>query len=211
MIKWVKDHLIIRCVSWLTKHYFVPIEGYFLILVLYCIYRRPEYRNGSYIRFTQTLYKRKAYRIMANLTSALCVLIIVIGIVLIIQETKKWTQYIIALILMVMASRNLVLNKKNGLNIDSVKFCRLEISRGNLVMQVLNFFLTTNAVVLDEMEVQVINKGFSSDAAAPVDQTGGCLRMTWAPLSDESIYEFIGRNGHEMMKSKIDEMVEVKS
>ena len=148
---------------------------------------------------------------MANLTSALCVLIIVIGIVLIIQETKKWTQYIIALILMVMASRNLVLNKKNGLNIDSVKFCRLEISRGNLVMQVLNFFLTTNAVVLDEMEVQVINKGFSSDVAAPVDQTGGCLRMTWAPLSDESIYELIGRNGHEMMKSKIDEMIEVKS
>ena len=59
-------------------------------------------------------------------------------------------------------------------------------------MSVMNLFLTTNAVLLDEMEVQVMKKGLTGDVAAADSREEGCLaHFAWYPLSDKSIEEFL--------------------
>ena len=130
---------------------------------------------------------------MSICTFAVSVIVILIGIYILIRQNEDWTQYIIALILMVVASRSLVRDKSNGLDINSEKFCQLKISHGNTLMMVLNLFLTTNADLLDELEVQVIKKGLSRDVAAASDERKeGCKAiLEWYPLSDESLSDFL--------------------
>ena len=97
-----------------------------------------------------------------------------------------------AIILLVISSRSLVLEKSNGLLISSEVFCKLEISRGNAFMNVLNFILTTNAVLLDEMEVRLMQKGFSNHVASVADRQKGCMAFCdWSPLCEESVKEFL--------------------
>ena len=157
--------------------------GFLLILMLYCIYRRPEYHRGNYIMFTQTLYASRAYKIVAYCTFFVSIIVIIIGISLLIKYGNDWTQYIVALSLMVMASRNLLRKKTNGLDIQSEKFCQLKISRGNILMQVFNFFLMTNASLLDLIEVQFMKQCLPDDIAAPQqDRKGWSAFFTFQPL-----------------------------
>jgi hypothetical protein len=129
---------------------------------------------------------------VANCTFVVSVLVIVIGIYLLIKYEKGWTQYIVALLLMVMASRNLVLTKSNGIDIQTESFCNLQISRGNALMKVVNLFLTTNTVLLNEMEVQLMKKQFPDDIAAADEREEECsAHFSWYPLSDETIDEFL--------------------
>ena len=183
---------------------FALISGFLLALLVYCIYRHPNYHTGSYIKFTQTLYASKVYKIVANCTFVISVLVILVGIYILIREEKAWTQFIVALLLMVMASRSLVLEKSNGLDINSEQFCRLEISRGNALMRVKNFFLTTNAVLLDEMEVQLMKNGLPDDVAAADEREKGCF--AWYPLSDQSIEAFLASKN----ENSASEMTEVQ-
>ena len=180
--------------------------GFLLILLLYFLYRRPNYNDGSYIKFTQTLYARRAYRIVVDVMSIFCIVMILIAIYLLLQYGYEWTQHVIALLLVVKESRGLVLTKSNGLDINSERFCSLEISRGNMLMSVWNFFLTKNAVTLDEMEVQVMKKGLHDQVAAPDDREEGCSAFfSWYPLTDNSVNEFMARkdsnNSHELRQS----------
>ena len=194
--------LIAIILKWLLK----SIAGFLLVLLIYFFYRRPDYHTGSYISCTQTLYASKAYKIVSNCTFLVSVIVIVIGIYILIRQNEDWTQYIIALILMVMASRSLVRDKSNGLDINSEKFCQLEISHGNALMMALNLFLTTNADLLDELEVQVMKKSLSGDvAAAPDEHEEGCKAIfEWYPLSDESLSNFLEiaeeNSSHEMIE-----------
>lgn len=141
---------------------------------------------------------------MSNLTFAVSVIVILIGIYILIRQNEDWTQYIVALILMVTASRSLVRDKSNGLDINSEKFCQLKISHGNSLMMVKNLLLTTNADLLDELEVQVMKKGLPRDvAAAPDEREEGCKAIfEWYPLSDESLSDFLAsaqeNSSHEM-------------
>ena len=129
---------------------------------------------------------------MANLTFVLFCAIIPIGIYILIREKKGGSDYILAIILLVISSRSLVLEKSNGLLITSEVFCKLEISRGNAFMNVLNFIVTTNAVLLDEMEVHLMKKGFPDQVAAVDDKKKGCMAFCeWSPLSEESMNEFL--------------------
>jgi hypothetical protein len=174
---------------------------------MYCIYRHPNYHTGSYIKFTQNLHESTAYKIIVDVTFVISILVILIGIYILIREGKVWTQYIVALILMLMASRSLVLKKSNGLDINSEKFCRLEISRGNALMSVTNLFLTTNAVLLDEIEVQVMKKSLPGDVAAADDREKGCMAFfAWYPLSDKSIGELLASEN----ENSASEMTEVQ-
>lgn len=181
----------------------MSIAGYILVLLLYCIYRRLNYYNGSYIKFTQNLYATKAYRIVGNLISIFAFLIILIGIFLLISYGYDWTQYIVALLLIVMESRSLLLEKSNGLDINSERFRMLEICHGSGFVRVINFLVTSNAVLLDELEVQVMSKGLPGHVSAPEKRDEGCCScFDWYPLSDKSIDDFLaaGRNvniGHE--------------
>ena len=162
---------------------FVFTAGFLLVLLVYCIYRRPDYHTGSYIKFTQTLYASKAYRIAALCTFVVSFIIISIGIHLLIKYGKGWTQYIVALILMVMASRSLIRKKSNGLNISSKAFCHTKISRGNTFMMVINFFFTTNAALLDQVEIQFMKKWLPEDLAAPEHpKIGWSAFFTYDPL-----------------------------
>ena len=168
-----------------SMFYFMTVWlfGFVLVLLVYCIYRQPNYHTGSYIKFTQTLYASKVYRIAAFSTFVVSFIIITIGIYLLIKYGKGWTQYIVALILMVMASRSLIRDKSNGLNISSEAFCHTKISRGNTFMMVINFFFTTNAALLDEVEIQFMKKLLPEDLAAPKDpQTGWSAFFTYDPL-----------------------------
>ena len=140
---------------------------------------------------------------MANCTFVVSVLVILIGIYILIREKEPWRQYVVALLLMLIASRTLVRSKSNGLDINSERFSKLDICRGNAFMKVVIFFLTTNAVLLDEMEVQVMQKGLPNHVAAPEDREEGCLAFfSWYPLSDKSIGEFLAgeddNDAHEM-------------
>ena len=71
-------------------------------------------------------------------------------------------------------------------------------------MMVLNLFLTTNADLLDELEVQVMKKGLSRDVAAASDERKeGCKTIfEWYPLSDKSLSDFLAsaqeNSSHEM-------------
>ena len=171
-----------------SMFYFMTVWlfGFLLVLLGYCIYRRPDYHTGSYIKFTQTLYVSKVYRIAAFCTFVVSFIIISIGIHLLIKYDKGWTQYIIALILMVMASRSLIREKSNGLNISSEAFCHTKISRGNTFMMVINFFFTTNAALLDQVEIQFMKKWLPEDLAAPNHpKTGWSAFFTYNPLIED--------------------------
>ena len=164
--------------------------------MVYCIYRHPDYRNGSYIKFTQKLFASRVYKILANCTFVVAVAAVAVGIYILIKEEKSWTEFIVSFLLTAIASRSLLVDKSNGLNLDSNKFCALRISRGNALMNVLNFFLTTNTVVLDEIEVQVMKKGLPNDvAAADIRKKGFLAYFAWYPLIDEDIHLFLTSNG----------------
>ena len=141
---------------------------------------------------------------MAYCTFVVSVLVIIIGIAILIRQNEDWTQYIVALILMVMASRSLVRSKSNGVDVNSKKFCQLTISRGNSLMKVLNLFLTTNAELYDELEVQLMKKGFPSSVAAEPDErvVGWKGIFDWYPLSEESLNEFLARNDENSVKEQ---------
>lgn len=176
----------------LLKLMLISITGFLLVLFVYCIYRHPDYRTGSYIKFTQTLFASRVYKILANCTFVVAVAAVAVGIYILIQEEKSWTGFIVSFLLAVIASRSLLVDKSNGLNLDSNKFCTLRISRGNALMSVLNFFLITNAVVLDEIEVQVMKKGLPNDvAAADIRKKGFFAYFVWYPLTDEDIRLFL--------------------
>lgn len=96
------------------------------------------------------------------------------------------------LILMVVEVKTIALDKSNGLNINSDKFCRLPIHRGeNALICVKNFLLTRNANVLDEIEVQIMKKRLPDGISGKDKAEGGCCTwMEWSPLNDQSINEF---------------------
>ena len=76
---------------------FVSTAGFLLVLMVYCIYHRPDYHSDSYIKFTQNLHASKAYKIVAFCIFVVSVIIIIIGIHLLIKYDKDWTQYIVAI------------------------------------------------------------------------------------------------------------------
>ncbi|XP_028406738.1 uncharacterized protein LOC114529170 [Dendronephthya gigantea] len=157
--------------------------GLYLLFLVYCVYHHPDYYSGRYIKFTQTLYSSKVYKVLTIVTFLLSVIMILLGIFLLIKYNEGWTQYIVALLLMVMASRTLLRQKSNGLDIRCEKFCGLKISRGNTFMKVWNFFLTTNAGVLDALEVEFMKKGLPRDLVAPEERKEGCSAFfTWHTL-----------------------------
>ena len=173
----------------------LSLTGCLLVLLVCCIYHQPDFRTGSYIKFTQTLFSSRVYKILANCTSVVSVTAIAVGIYILIKEGKNWTDFIVSFLLALIASRSLLVNKSNGLNLDSEKFSALRISRGNALMSVLNFFLTTNTAVLDEIEVQIMKKGLPDDvAAADIHEQGFLAYFDWSPLSDEDINLFLTSN-----------------
>ena len=100
-------------------------------------------------------------------------------------------------------TKDLRLEKSNGLNVNSETFHGLDICRGNGITWLINFFFTSNAVLLDEMEVQVMKKGLPSHVAAADESDDGCCSsyLSWYPLSDKNLDEFLARKnesiGHE--------------
>ena len=74
-------------------------------------------------------------------------------------------------------------------------------------MSVVNLFLTTNAVLLDEIEVQVMKNSLPGDVAAADDREKGCMALfAWYPLSDKSIGEFLSSED----ENNASEMTEVQ-
>ena len=176
---------------------FLCNAGFFLILLMYCIYRRPEYNSGNYLMFTQTLYASRAYKLVAYCTFLVSIIVIIIGISLLIKYGNDWTQYIVALIMMVMASRNLLRKKTNGLEIQSEKFCQLKLSRGNIFMQVFNFFLLTNASFLDLIEVQFMKAYLPVEIAAPQQNRKSCSAFfTFHPLVETGAFHLTGEENN---------------
>ena len=89
-----------------------------------------------------------------------------------------------------MASRSLLRTKSNGLEINSETFCHMKISRGNAFMRVVNFFLTTNAVLLDKLEVQLMKKWLPDDIAAPSQRGEGLFALfSYNPLIETTSTE----------------------
>jgi hypothetical protein len=117
---------------------------------------------------------------------------ILVGIFLLIGYGYEWRSHVVALLLIVMESRSLLLQKSNGFDISSEKFCGLEIRHGNGLTWIINFFFTSNAVLLDEMEVQVMKKGLPGHVAAADEEDEECCSCSaWQPLNDKSLNEFL--------------------
>ena len=207
-----------------SKQIFTLVSGFLLSLLLYLLYCRPNYYTGSYVTFTQKLYASKLYRIAAYTISIVSVVIILAGIYLLIKYGYSWRPYIVALLLMVKESGNLVHSKSEGLKTNSKNFRELKISYGNPLMRVINFFLTTNAVLLEEIEVNFIKKRLA-DLKAARDKVGGkappaddddedcstflkriSALFEWNPVMDKQLDKFLtetepdGGNDQEEMK-----------
>ena len=145
------------------------------------------------------------YKFLAGCTFVVSLIVIVIGGYLLTKYGYNWTNFAVTLLFLLTEARALILYKTSGLNINSEKFCQLEISRGNGLMWVWNFFLTTNAVLLDEMEIQTMKKGLAFDVAAAAayePEEGWLLSFTWQPLTDTSVDDLVtsknASNSHEL-------------
>ncbi|CAB3979406.1 Hypothetical predicted protein [Paramuricea clavata] len=114
------------------------------------------------------------------------------GIGVEVPEPRNILFFITVVLFVVMESRSLLLQKSDGFDINSEKFCAIEICHGNWITWVINFFFTSNAVLLDEMEVQVMKKGLPGHVAAADEHDDGCSScLAWQPLSDQSLNEFL--------------------
>lgn len=164
----------------------VWLLGFLFVLFLCCLYRRPDYNDGTYIKFTQSLYSNIVYRIFAYITLVLSIIMILFGIYLLMEYGYDWTSYVLTLILIVVECRKLLELKHDGFDITSQKFGQLAISRGSSLMKPVNFLLTTNAKVLDEMEVQVMRKVLPKSVAAK-EEEGRCSRFALRPLNEDSV------------------------
>lgn len=211
------------------KQIFTLVSGFLLSLLLYLLYCRPNYYTGNYITFTQKLYASKPYKIATYTISTVSVGIILAGIYLLIKNGYRWRPYVIALLLMVKESGKLIHSKSEGLNTNSKNFRELKISYGNPFMRVINFFLTTNAVLLEKIEVNVMKKGLPDHVAARDNVGGEALRANddedpedcstflkrisalfdWNPVMDKHLDKFLteteadGGNGQEEMTQKV--------
>ena len=117
---------------------------------------------------------------------------ILIEIFLLTSYGYEWTQYVVTLFFIVMESRNLLLQKSNGLDINSETFFMSEICHGTGLTEVINFFLTSNGVLLDELEVQNMSNGLPGHVSASEKRDEGCCScFDWCPLSDKSINDFL--------------------
>jgi hypothetical protein len=144
------------------------------------------------------------YKFLAGCTFVVSLIVIVIGGYLLTKYGYNWTNFAVTLLFLLTEARALILYKTSGLNINSEKFFQLEISRGNGLMWVWNFFLTTNAVLLDEMEIQTMKKGLAFGVAAAADEPeeGWLSSFTWQPLTDTSVDDLVtsknASNSHEL-------------
>lgn len=97
-----------------------------------------------------------------------------------------------ALFVIVMKSRSLALRKSNGLDITTTEFRNLKVARGNALMAIWNFFMTSNAVILDEMEVQIMKKALPKHVCSPTNDEGCCEKFINSPsLSDKTMDAFL--------------------
>ena len=164
----------------------VWLFGLLFVLFLYCLYCRPDYNNGTYIKFTQSLYSTIVYRILAYITFVLSLVMIFAGMYLLMKYGYDWTSHVLTLILIVVECRKLLELKHDGFDITSHKFGQLPISRGSSLMKPVNFLGKTNAKVLDEMEVQVMRKVLPETVAAKEEQ--GCLScFALHPLNEGNV------------------------
>lgn len=97
----------------------------------------------------------------------------------------------VALLLIVKASFSLNLRTSNGLNINSTEFSSLKVSRGQHVIAIWNFFVTSNAVILHEIEVQIMKEALPENARSP--NGVGCFEDS-SYLTDEATLAFLKTN-----------------
>ena len=179
----------------------VWLLGIYLILIVLFLYKRPNYNKGDYISFTQWLYSSKIYCVVSIITVVAVISLMLGGMVLIEVYGGKWNRYLVSMFVAIIGGKKLLELKHEGFKVDSENFKNIEISRGNTFFQKLfRFIFTSNAGVLDGIEVQFMRQMLPTEAAA--EEEKGCFGRFaggFKPLSRNDINKLIetGSSGHD--------------
>ena len=167
----------------------VWLFGIYLILILLFLYKRPNYNKGNYISFTQWLYSSKIYCVVSIITVMAVISLMLGAMVLIEVYGGRWNRYLMSMFVAIIGGKKLLELKHEGFKVDSQNFKNIEISRGNTFLQKLfRFIFTSNAGVLDAIEVQFMRQMLPTEAAAEEEKgCFGCVVGGFKPLSRNDI------------------------
>ena len=170
----------------------VWLLGSFLTLLCVFLRKRPNYFKMEYIVYTQTLYAGMIYKIVVYATVVACLAFIIAAMYLVGLHGFSWKKHIFSLILVVLGCRHLLQSLHGAFDMNSEEFPDIKINRGKTVFAiVMTFALTSNASVLQAIEVQVIRHTLRKDITSVA---GSGFNPDLEPMDENDIVKLVQGN-----------------